>query len=425
MSEYLKKSETQQSQHTANNLLQPQLKKSASYLKDNRPKSIAQAKVMNALNGNSNIKQLIIQGNYSAIQQKENSPAQRKENKTGLPDELKSGVENLSGISMDDTQVHYNSSKPAQLNAHAYAQGKNIHISPGQEKHLPHEAWHVVQQKQGRVKATKQMKAGIAVNDDRGLEHEADVMGAKAVQKKFDGQNAHKQSYPADTAGNAVQRVIINTGRENLTTELSKDTGWIIASDIQVALEQGGEDQQIFELNNVPGNFKVEPGENIYLVGHGSAGKIGHKLPKDVAPELNRILPDNYTGIVRTLNCSSAAGGGESAVARLAGTMVQKTIVRGANGVAINHPSYPNGTRVIPEDKYDEAKPLINQHIAAVNIKWVNYVRDTGIIPALFKLDAFFATLISESFYLDLEHELDDRNLLLPAHKGVVGYKKR
>ena len=44
---------------------------------------------------------------------------QKKENNTGLPDTLKSGIENLSGISMDDVKVHRNSDKPAQLNAHA------------------------------------------------------------------------------------------------------------------------------------------------------------------------------------------------------------------------------------------------------------------------------------------------------------------
>lgn len=111
------------------------------------------------------------------------APVQKKENKTGMPDNLKSGVENLSGFSMDDVKVHYNSSQPAQLNALAYAQGTDIHIGPGQEKHLPHEAWHVAQQKQGRVQPTTQMKEGVPVNDDPGLEHEADVMGAKAMQQ--------------------------------------------------------------------------------------------------------------------------------------------------------------------------------------------------------------------------------------------------
>lgn len=108
--------------------------------------------------------------------------AQRKENKTGMPDQLKSGIENLSGMDMADVKVHYNSAQPAQLNAHAYAQGNQIHIAPGQEKHLPHEAWHVVQQKQGRVKPTRQMKGKVNINDDAGLEKEADVMGSEALK---------------------------------------------------------------------------------------------------------------------------------------------------------------------------------------------------------------------------------------------------
>ncbi len=107
---------------------------------------------------------------------------QKKENKTGMPDNLKAGVENLSGVALDDVKVHYNSSRPAQLNALAYAQGTDIHVGPGQEKHLPHEAWHVVQQKEGRVKPTLQMKEGVPVNDDPGLEKEADMMGAKVMR---------------------------------------------------------------------------------------------------------------------------------------------------------------------------------------------------------------------------------------------------
>jgi hypothetical protein len=107
----------------------------------------------------------------------------KKKNTTGLPDHLKAGVENLSGMAMDDVRVHYNSSKPAQLQALAYTQGAEIHVSPGQEKHLPHEAWHVVQQKQGRVRPTLQAK-GVAINDEAGLEQEATFMGATAIQRK-------------------------------------------------------------------------------------------------------------------------------------------------------------------------------------------------------------------------------------------------
>jgi len=128
-----------------------------------------------------------------------------KKNETGLPDKLKAGVENLSGYRMDDVKVHYNSDKPAKVNAYAYTQGTDIHVAPGQEKHLPHEAWHVVQQKEGRVKPTLQLK-GIQVNDDKGLEHEADVMGAKAL---WEGDKSSQQSLDTalfvSSSGNAIQ----------------------------------------------------------------------------------------------------------------------------------------------------------------------------------------------------------------------------
>jgi len=106
---------------------------------------------------------------------------QREENKTGLPDGLKSGMESISGFSLDDVKVYRNSDKPAQLQAYAYAQGTNIHLGPGQEKHLPHELGHVVQQKQGRVKATTQLKGTVSINDNDGLETEADLLGNKAL----------------------------------------------------------------------------------------------------------------------------------------------------------------------------------------------------------------------------------------------------
>ena len=116
-----------------------------------------------------------------------NNAAQREEaprpNNTGMPDNLKSGIESLSGFSMDDVRVHYNSSKPATVQALAYTQGTDIHVAPGQEKHLPHEAWHVAQQMAGRVSPTTNIN-GMPVNDNSALEHEADVMGEKAVQCK-------------------------------------------------------------------------------------------------------------------------------------------------------------------------------------------------------------------------------------------------
>ncbi len=126
-----------------------------------------------------------------------NNAAQRVEaprpNNTGMPDNLKSGIESLSGFSMDDVRVHYNSPKPATVQALAYTQGTDIHVAPSQEKHLPHEAWHVAQQMAGRVSPTTNIN-GMPVNDNAGLEHEADVMGERAVQCKGKRRKIEKKN---------------------------------------------------------------------------------------------------------------------------------------------------------------------------------------------------------------------------------------
>lgn len=146
------------------------------------------------------------------IQKKEIKSSEKKENLTGLPDDLKYGIETLSGTSLNDVKVHYNSREPAQLKAHAFAQGSNIHLAPGQEKHLPHEAWHVVQQKRKNIKPTLQMKGDININDDKALEKEADVMGEKALQLKnyntldrFQSQANVNYSYTPKSTHNPIQ----------------------------------------------------------------------------------------------------------------------------------------------------------------------------------------------------------------------------
>lgn len=128
------------------------------------------------------------------------------DNRTGMPNRLKAGIEALSGMSLDKVRVHYGSSRPAQLNAFAYTRGTEIHVAPGQEKHLPYEAWHVVQQAQGRVKPTMQMKDGVAVNDDEGLEHEAEVMGTKALQAHFGAQSHTPRPIRASAELAPIQR---------------------------------------------------------------------------------------------------------------------------------------------------------------------------------------------------------------------------
>jgi hypothetical protein len=147
------------------------------------------------------------------------------ENTTGLPDHLKAGIETLSGLSLDDVKVHYNSSKPAQVEALTYTQGTDIYVGPpGQEKHLAHEAWHVVQQKQGRVRPTLQMRDGVAINDDAGLEKEADVMGEKLAHEKQE-LIAHELTHVVQQGG--VKTKSIGDKRGRIAAERSRITSGI------------------------------------------------------------------------------------------------------------------------------------------------------------------------------------------------------
>ena len=150
----------------------------------NSPRMVAQRQLVRSLFGQTaQLKEGELEATSGTPLQRE-AAAAHVPNRTGMPDELKAGIESLSGRSLDPVEVHYNSSQPAQLNASAFAQGNHIHLAPGQEQHLPHEAWHVVQQAQGRVQPTGQLTGGVSVNDDQGLEQEADVMGARALQMR-------------------------------------------------------------------------------------------------------------------------------------------------------------------------------------------------------------------------------------------------
>ena len=98
-----------------------------------------------------------------------------------LPACLKAGMEVVSGVSLQRVRVFYNSPLPAQVNAHAYAQGYNIYLAPGQEHHLPHELGHVVQQIKGMVQPTATVN-GVPVNDDPRLESHATELGEQAMK---------------------------------------------------------------------------------------------------------------------------------------------------------------------------------------------------------------------------------------------------
>ncbi|AMO94725.1 hypothetical protein CFter6_2034 [Collimonas fungivorans] len=147
-------------------------------------------------------------------------------------------------MTLDSVKVHCNSPLPALMQAHAYAAGSEIHLAPGQQKHLPHEAWHVVQQKQGRVKPTLQMKQGAPVNDDAALEHEADTMGAKAVQA---GSRSFLDVGPLTRQPMPIERMPLTQA----------DGMSVIQRKLTLKGEESDKDQALAQLNKLAGSAAV------------------------------------------------------------------------------------------------------------------------------------------------------------------------
>lgn len=222
------------------------------------------------------------------------APSQSPANKTGMPDNLKSGVESLSGVDISDVRVHYNSDKPAQVQAHAFTQGSDIHVAPGQERHVPHEAWHTVQQKQGRVSPNTSVN-NTPVNDDVSLENEADVMGAKAVvqSKAISHPVATQPERTVTKQVKSIQRV----GKEENTgigQQLAGVIGEIELLQVEATAMSGGgeEDNSTEEVKEKLAKLKtIASGDNEKAKVE-ALKLLKDELPKGVIEGVDK-LPDN------------------------------------------------------------------------------------------------------------------------------------
>jgi hypothetical protein len=113
-------------------------------------------------------------------------PLRQKSGGMLIPDDVRTKMETAFSADFSDVRVHIGQ-EASSLGAIAYTWGTNIHFAPGQynpytlqgQKLLGHELWHVVQQKNGRVK--NPFGGGVAVVQDHALEAEADRMGIKAA----------------------------------------------------------------------------------------------------------------------------------------------------------------------------------------------------------------------------------------------------
>lgn len=263
------------------------------------------------------------------------------------PDSRVASIEKESGISFADVNIHYASSKPKKLNAHAYAYGNDVFLGPGQEKHLKHELGHVVQQRQGIVRPTMQLK-GFPVNTDSVLEKNAESLFCKGT--------INNMSSPV------VQRKVIYDDSKDEPNDI-----FIYTEIAQISSKFGGA---------VPSSeftaWCGDENEDTCFLSHGQDGEIewnGSMLPpSDFARDFiigKGIKPDTEKPYIIVI---WACGAGEnetqenpvthrieeipnsSFVAKVAKKLKEANInaeVRGVSGSA--HVTFPSGTHYKPK----------------------------------------------------------------------------
>lgn len=230
-----------------------------------------------------------------------------------LPDDLRAGAEALSGVSLDQVQVHFNSGRPAQLGALAFAQGSSIHLAPGQEQHLPHEVWHVVQQAQGRVPATLQAK-GLDLNDDQELEREADAIGALMLDA---GQPVEVEDL-ADAQADADQE----PASEADAGEDLMDAGWDVDAEDLEDLDAAEDQAAAYEADALDVGQYADPegaeAEPVWQHGRGlrAPGGRGPAVVQRVSSGLGRLVGAAVGVVKRVASARSGRKALTSASAR-------------------------------------------------------------------------------------------------------------
>lgn len=212
-----------------------------------------------------------------------------------LPSSLQSGIESLSGFHMGNVHVHYNSLKPLQLQALAYTQGTEIHVAPGQERYLPHEAWHVVQQMQGRVNPTGRI-GGEAINDNAALEREADIMGEKAARTEgMEERPLQLKECPSGVA--QLSHIVIGDQPDYAQIKLWQNTYPTI---IFESMDQNFENARaIFD------ETKKYPGNTVCVFG------LNRRLPEDISRDDKTESPPKQNNKNESVNKSKKATSSE------------------------------------------------------------------------------------------------------------------
>lgn len=266
--------------------------------------------------GTKNVTTNSQENNLQVIQNKANNSSavknlesvQLKSNNSSIPNELKSGVENVTGVSMDDVKVHYNSSEPAKVNAHAYAQGNEVHLGAGQEKHLPHELGHVAQQKMMDIKPDSKLN-GQLINTDEKLEKEADSIGQKAIDynsseniqlKSIDSESNTLQLKDPPTTGTPLET--IPEGNED-----EDEDALVTPGGLEINADGLDDEQKRTAMQSTD-----EVVDSLSFVGSIAGRKIGTALDNKKIEELADPKPTYYENLKQVHQNAANPPGGQT-----------------------------------------------------------------------------------------------------------------
>jgi hypothetical protein len=259
-----------------------------------------------------------------------NVSLQRKA-ETGLPEQVQTKMESAFNTSFSDVKIHTNSSKASDIGAQAFTQGNNVHFAQakfnpssqsGQEL-IGHELSHVVQQREGRVKPTTQMK-GVAINNDSSLEREADVQGTKAARGEAVQRKTNNiQSSPTHIAqAKPVQMMkgVLNFGK-TMFKNFSKNSFPMV--DAEFARRDGK--STIKEISNSfsEGNYLKGLGTIIYnLAPTPKVPFVSKKYGDDMGSIMRNTLENGIQGMNNTK--SSYSGSNKSMDFTSGGSIIDK-----------------------------------------------------------------------------------------------------
>src|SRR5690606_10545259 len=126
-----------------------------------------------------------------------------------LPENIQNNLAFSFGQDFSNVGIQLNDPKASRINALAFTQGEQIHFAPGQfnpetesgKNLIGHEFAHIVQQRSGKVNQTRILGKGMAINESKILEKEADQMGRKAVRGEILSDYQSRRPLMAENSG--------------------------------------------------------------------------------------------------------------------------------------------------------------------------------------------------------------------------------